>query len=182
MKAQNGPWKVTGSEVKYTNPWVSVREDQVVRLDGTPGIFGVVDIQDGCSVLALDKAGNVYLEREYRYALENTSMEVVSGGMDNDESPLEAARRELKEEAGLTAQKWTDLGFINLHTTIVQCRNYLFLAEDIEEGARSLDPNEKIEIVKMPLSQAYEMVTQGQITHAASVALILKTKIAIRQA
>ena len=89
----NGPWKIKDSQVKYKNPWISVREDQVIRPDGKDGIFGVVEMVAGASVLPLDDDGFVYLTKEFHYAIEQDSVEVVSGAIDEGETALEAAKR-----------------------------------------------------------------------------------------
>jgi ADP-ribose pyrophosphatase len=111
----NGPWKIKESQEKYKNSWISVREDKVVRPDGKDGIFGVVEILEGVSVLPLDSDGYVYLTDEFHYAVEKNSIEVVSGAIDKNEKPLDAAKRELKEETGILAKKWTNLGIVPFH-------------------------------------------------------------------
>ncbi len=111
MNKQKGPWQVINTDIKYENPWISVREDKVIRPDGKQGIFGVVTMVAGSSVLPVDEKGNVFLTKEYHYGVERTTIEVVSGAIDEGESPLEAAKRELKEEVGLVATTWTAQGF-----------------------------------------------------------------------
>ena len=98
----NGPWRIKDSQVKYKNPWISVREDQVTRPDGKDGIFGVVEMVAGASVLPLDDDGFVYLTKEFHYAIEQDSIEVVSGAIDEGETAFEAAKREILEETGLS--------------------------------------------------------------------------------
>ncbi len=107
MKKIKGPWRVKSSKVVYQNPWIKVTEDQVIRPDGKPGIFGVVEQKHGVCVVPIDNVGNVYLIKEYKYAIGRISTEIVAGGVDQDETLLQAAKRELKEEAGIIAKKWT---------------------------------------------------------------------------
>src|SRR5947207_15078559 len=119
MMRANGPWTIHASRQVYEDPWVSLRQDQVTRPDGQPGTFCVVHVKPGVSVLALDETGHVYLAEEFRYGVGRRTLEVVSGGRDGDEEPLAAARRELKEELGIEAADWTDLGTVDPFTSMV---------------------------------------------------------------
>ena len=125
------PFTLISTKKVYENPWISVREDRVVRPGGKEGIFGVVTMNHGVTVIAIDHDDNVITTDEFAYALEKNSFEVVSGGMDHDESPLECAKRELKEETGYEATEWIDLGYIDPFTSIIRSRNYIFLARDL---------------------------------------------------
>ena len=125
------PFTLISTKKVYENRWISVREDRVVRPGGKEGIFGVVTMNHGVTVIAIDHDDNVITTDEFAYALEKNSFEVVSGGMDHDESPLECAKRELKEETGYEATEWIDLGYIDPFTSIIRSRNYIFLARDL---------------------------------------------------
>ena len=101
------PWQITETREIYDNPWITVREDQVVRPDGEPGIYGVLHFKNmAIGVLPIEKDGSIYLVGQYRYPLESYSWEIPEGGCPEDEDPLEAAKRELLEETGLTAASW----------------------------------------------------------------------------
>src|SRR5690348_15777215 len=106
----NNPFAITDTREVYKNRWIAVREDKVIRPDGQPGVFGVVHMVAGASVLPMTDSGTVWLVREYKYAIERPSLEVISGGVEEDETPLECAKRELQEEVGLIAAHWDDLG------------------------------------------------------------------------
>ena len=100
------PWGKVSTRVVYDNPWINVREDEVVRPDGQPGIYGVVHFKNiAVGVLAVED-GEVYLVGQYRYTLERYSWEIVEGGCGEGEETLDAARRELEEETGLRASNW----------------------------------------------------------------------------
>ena len=77
----HGPYKVLSSEPRYRNRWIAVREDRVIRPGGSEGLFGVVEMVPGSSVLAIDEENHAYLVREYKYALERDSLEAISGGV-----------------------------------------------------------------------------------------------------
>lgn len=172
-----GPYRVLESREVYRNPFISVREDKVIRPGGSPGAFGIVEMKAGSSVLAIDREGNAHLAREYKYAQERDTLEVISGGIDQGESPEDAARRELAEEAGLQAGRWIPLGRIDPFTTIIRSPNYLFLALDCEpQGAQNPGEGEVVHIEKVPFRRALQMVMDSEITHGGSCVAILKAR------
>jgi ADP-ribose pyrophosphatase len=176
MSISYGPWKIKESNIKYRNPWIEVVEDQVIRPDGKPGIFGKVNMKSGVSVLPLDEQGFVYLTREFHYVLGKEGIETVSGAIDGDESPLTAAKRELAEELGISAEKWTDLGVVNPFTTVIRSPAYLYLAQDLSFGENDQEGTENIQKVRVSFDEAVKMVMEGIITHGPSCVLILKAK------
>lgn len=168
------PYDLLRTREVYRNPWIRVREDEVRRPDGHVAFFGIVDMKAGSSVLAVNAACEAYLIREYKYALGRETIEVVSGGVEPGEQPLAAARRELKEEAGLEAAEWIDMGRIDPFTTVISSSNHLFLAMDVREGEGRPDEGEMLRVERVPFPRVLDMVATGEITHGASVALILK--------
>ena len=171
---QKGPFKQIDSREIYKNKWINLREDKVIRPDGKEGIFGIIEMKGGSSVLAMTDNGLVYLTKEYKYGIGRDSLELMSGGMDMGETPLRAAQRELREELGLEAKEWIDLGFVDPFTTIIKSPNYMFLARGVSEIDWTPDEGEPLEIIKVPFSKAIQMVMESQITHSASCVLILK--------
>jgi len=176
------PFTLLSSKEIYKNPWMTVREDLVVRPGGKEGIFGVVDMLPGVSIVCLDADNNIILVREYKYAIGRYSLECVSGGLDEDESVLEAAKREMLEEIGGVSDSWTDLGYIDSFTTVISSKNHIALAQNVSlEKTPHPDEGEVLEIVKMPFKSALEMVSKNEITHGASVAAILRTQLLLNQ-
>ncbi len=171
---EHGPWKVRGSREVYRDPWFTLSVDDVIRPDGRPGEFGVVRVIPGVAVLALDGDGNAHLNAEFRYALGRESLEVVGGGCDPGEAPLDAARRELKEELGIEASQWEDLGTVDPITSMVLAPVRLFVARGLSFGPPHREGAEKIRAVRMPLAEAVQAVLDGRITHAASCVLLLR--------
>jgi len=171
-----GPFEFLSRKTVYDNPWLSVHEDKVIRPDGRDGYFGVVHMKPGSTVLAISDDGYAYLVKEYKYAVERDSVELMSGGLEAEETPLEAAKRELKEELGLEAREWIDLGVIDPFTTLVNSPNYLFLALGVEEGEPNRDETEVLDVLKVPFTEAVGMVMRSEIRHGASCVLILKAQ------
>jgi 8-oxo-dGTP pyrophosphatase MutT (NUDIX family) len=175
MTKQN-PFKLVSSKSVYKNRWISVREDSVIRPGGQNGLFGVIEMVAGSSVLPIDVDDNVLLVKEFKYAVGRESIEVISGGIDKGETPLDAAKRELREEVGVDAAQWTELGSVDPFTTIVSSPNHIFLAQGLSHFDAKPDEGEILERIAMPYQQALDMVMGGEITHAASCVLILKAR------
>jgi len=174
MERKNGPWIIKSTISKYKNPWIEVNEDQVIRPDGKPGIFGIVKMISGVSVLPLDENGFIYLTEEFRYAVGRDSIEAVSGGIDGGERPLDAAKRELEEELGIQAKEWISLGVVNPFTSVVHSPAHLFLAKKLKFSAKNPEGTEIIKMKKMKIEDAIKMVLESKITHGPTCVLILK--------
>lgn len=172
MPKKYGPWLVTKSVLKYRNPWITVREEKVTKPGGKKGIFGIVKMVAGVSILPLDDKGFVYLTEAFHYAIGKKSIEVASGGIDKGEKPLVAAKRELKEELGIKAGEWIDLGTMDPFTTVVKSPAKLYLVRKLVFGPP--EDTEIIKVFKIKINKAVEMVMKSKITHGQSCVLILK--------
>jgi len=163
------PWLTLGSRRVYENSWISVREDSVVRPDGEPGIYGVVHYKNtAVGVLPVENE-HVYLVGQYRYPLERYSWEIPEGGCPEGEEPLEAARRELREETGFEAGNWRRLGEAFLSNSVADEYAVWFLATDLVPGEPQNEGTEVIGVRRVPLREAVVMATDGRITDALSV-------------
>lgn len=174
MKRKNGEWTILESEEKFSNDFFKVIEDKVLRPDGNRDRYATIDFKPGASVLPVDDEDNIYLTRQFRYALGRMDLEVVSGAIDDGEGPLEAAKRETREELGIEAEAWQEMGNIEADTSITNSTAHLFLARKLVFGEPDREPSEDIETVKIPLAEAYQKVIDGDITHDQTVILILK--------
>lgn len=182
MAQKHGPWTIQATSCKYEDSFIKVLEDQVLRPDGQAGKYSTVTIKPGVAVLPIDSDGIVYLTQQFRYSLGKESIEVVSGAIEEQELPLESAKRELQEELGIKADEWTDLGNFDLDTSIVSCPVYLFLAKHLNFVETEQEGTETIETLKVPLNAAIQMVMESAITHSPSCVLILKAQNAMQAA
>ena len=174
MNPEQNPWRTLSSEVKYKNPWITVREDQVIRPDGKPGIYGVVETRIATGVLALDEDGALYLVGQYRYPLDCYSWEIIEGGAEQGEDPMDACKRELREEAGLEAAHWETLGGeIHLSNCHSSERGFLYVARGLTHVGEDPEGTEQLQVRKVPWSEAVAMVGRGEITDAFSIMGIL---------
>jgi 8-oxo-dGTP pyrophosphatase MutT (NUDIX family) len=174
LNRKHGPWTIKESELRFRNEFIEVIEDHVIQPDGEPGRYATVRMKPGVSVLAVDEEGFAYLARQFRYAVGRESVEVVSGAIDEGEEPRDAARRELREEAGIEAGELISLGQLDLDTSIVNCPASLFLARGLRFKETEQEGTENIRVEKMPLEEAVRRVMQSEITHGPTCALILK--------
>lgn len=171
-----GPWKITERTQIYKNPWMTIIEDKVIQPDGKKGIYGTADIKAGAAVIPIDEQGNVYLIDEFRYAIGRRTIKAAGGAVEENEPPLNAAKRELSEELGLEAKEWIDLGHAEPITSMINSPQYLFLARKLTNGKTNHDSTEVIKTIKMPLNDAVKKVMSGEIIDAIACILILKAK------
>jgi 8-oxo-dGTP pyrophosphatase MutT (NUDIX family) len=166
---QRGPWKALGSCEVYRNPWMRVREDRVLRPDGQPGIYGVVEMTPAIGVVALTPERRVYLVGQHRYPLDEYSWEIVTGYSAEHEDALAAAQRELLEEAGLAAARWTPLGRCHISNSVTNQVGWLYLAEDLTQGAAQPDETEALSVRTVPLPEALALAQASGIVQAFSL-------------
>lgn len=169
------PWTTRGSRVVYANPWITVREDDVVRPDGEDGIYGVITTRVATGVVAVTDDDRVVLVGQWRYPLERYSWEVVEGGTDDGETPEQAAARELQEEAGLVAEHWEPLGGpVHLSNCFSAEEGRLFVARGLREVEATPDGTEELVRRLVPVDDAIALVDDGTITDAMSVVALLR--------
>ncbi|GAB3181415.1 NUDIX domain-containing protein [Telluribacter humicola] len=173
MEAENN-WKTLTSETVYENPWIEIQHREVINPAGNEGIYGVVKFKNkAIGIVPLDADDNIYLVGQYRYPLHEYSWEIPEGGGPLGEDPLDAAKRELKEETGLVAESWTRFARIHTSNSATDEEGFLFVAEGLSQYEQEPEDTEDLRIRKLPLSEAVEMVMRSDITDALSVAGIL---------
>jgi len=169
---KKGPWKIKSTEIKYKNPWIEVREDQVITPSNKDGIYGVVNQLDGICVISIDKNKNLRLIKEFKFAANSYSIEAVCGGIENGHSSEETVHKELKEELGIKANKITYIGEFDGFTSIIECKMHLYVAEDLTFEETEHEETEVIEPVIIELEEAYKKIQSGEIFHMPTVILI----------
>ncbi|MBC7546078.1 MAG: NUDIX hydrolase [Candidatus Sericytochromatia bacterium] len=164
------PWQTLSTRRVYDNPWIGVREDQVLRPDGEPGIYGVVEFKNlAIGIVPVDENGYTWLVGQYRYTMDEYTWEIPAGGCPPGETPLETAVRELAEEVGLTATRWTSLGPVQLSNSCTAERGEIFLAEGLTMGESAPEGSEVLQIEKIPLQRALDMAHDGRIADGVSI-------------
>lgn len=171
---RHGPWTILHRRSVYRGPFVELLEDEVRRPDGAPGTYATVRIKPGVTIVARDSDGRVLLVRQFRYALGRDSLEGVCGGLEDDETPLRGARRELREELGVVAECWRSIGSVDLDTSIVTAPAHLFLAEGLTCAGAEPEATERLAPVRLGVREAVDLIATGGITHAATMVLLLR--------
>ena len=168
-------WKTLSSKVIYENPWMTVLEDRVENPGGGLNDYGYVHFRNrAVAIIPIDDAGNTRLVGQDRYTLGQYSWELPMGGAPFDEDPLDAAKRELKEETGLTAKQWTRIMHLHTSNSITDEEGLVYVAEQLREGETEFEEMEKLEIRCLPLTEAVSMAMNGEITDAISVAALFR--------
>lgn len=168
-------WKKLSTRRIYNNPWITIEEDQVINPRGGEGIYGKVLFKNyALGIIPLDENLNTWLVGQWRYTLGEYSWEIPMGGGDKSKSPLESAQRELLEETGLTAGKWTEIMKIHTSNSVTDEEGYAYLAEDLTMGETAFDETEDLQIRKLPFREVVDMVMKGEITDGITIAAVLK--------
>jgi 8-oxo-dGTP pyrophosphatase MutT (NUDIX family) len=165
------PWKTLSGEVKYDNQWINVTEYKVINPAGGQGIYGKIHFKNkGIGIIPVDDEGYTWLVGQYRYTLNEFHWEIPEGGGPLDEFPLLAAQRELKEETGISAKKWTPLLRVNPSNSVSDEECIIYLAEDLEFGDSLLEDTEAdLQVKRLPLKEAIDMVMRGHIRDSMSM-------------
>lgn len=175
MEKTKNPWQKLSGKFIYENPWIRLEEDQVINPSGGRGIYGKVHFKNkAIGIIPLDEDNNTWLVGQYRYALDEYSWEIPMGGGPVEQDVLASAQRELKEETGLTAHRWTQIMRIHTSNSVTDEEGFIFLAQELTEGKTAFEETEDLTLQKLPLGDALDMVMQGKITDSLSIAGILK--------
>lgn len=180
--SEHNPWTVLESEEIYDNNWIKLTEHQVLNPAGGKGIYGEVHFKNiAIGILPLDENLNTWLVGQYRFPTKSYSWEIVEGGGPLGDNPLASAKRELEEETGLSASKFTEIQRMHLSNSVSDEMAIVYVAQGLSFGVSSPEETEELIVKKLAFQQAYQMVMNGEITDSISVAAILKTHILIQE-
>jgi 8-oxo-dGTP pyrophosphatase MutT (NUDIX family) len=169
------PWQRRGSKLIYSNPWITVREDDVITPGGTPGIYGVIETRVAVGVIALTDDNQIYLVGQYRYPVDEYSWEIPEGGAEIGEEPILAAKRELREETGLEAEAWEQLGGeVHVSNCFSAEKGLLYVARKLREGPAEPDHTEELQVKKVPFAECLAMVDSGEIKDGLTIIAVLR--------
>ena len=161
------------SRVEFEGRLFDVRVDKVRLGSGRLTTREIVVAPDSVSVVPVDEEGNVYLVRQYRKPPDRVLLEVVAGGVDEGESALEAAHRELGEEAGLTAERMELLSFFWMSPGFCTEGMHAYLATGLRVGQNAPEEDESIEVVRVRLAEVAGMIASGEIQDCKSIASLM---------
>ena len=174
MTVKNGPWSVLASRSVYKNPWIEIVDNDVTHPDGSPGQYGVVKFANiAIGVLPLDRDGNTWLVGQHRFPHDRYSWELPEGGGPLAIEAVESARRELREETGLTARQWLPLCEMDISNSVTDERAVCFIATDLEQGQSSPEPSEALAIRRCAFSELLRDVLSDAITDSLTKLMVL---------
>jgi ADP-ribose pyrophosphatase len=166
--------KKLSSDILFEGKIIRVRRDTVLLPNGDTSFREVVDHNGGVCVAPLTEDGKLIFVKQFRYPYEEIVTELPAGKLEKGEDPCAAGLRELSEETGYTAEHLKMMGI--LYPTPGYCgeKIYLYLAENMKKGEQRLDEDEFLSIEEIPLSDAVNMVMNGEITDSKTQVLVLK--------
>lgn len=169
-KSKIRSWNCLNQKVIYENPWITVYEDQVQLPNGQTTLYGVVESKsDFVGVVPLIDPATVVLVRQYRYIQNEVTWEITSGAIDENETPEQAAQRELSEEIGYQAETLELVSIMRSNKSLMRDKGYIFLARGLTHSKGEPDPTEEFEITRIPLDTALDMVKGHEITDCVSI-------------
>jgi len=174
----HNPWTKIGSTDIYENPWIKLTEYEVITPGGSNGIYGTLHFKNNAvGIIPLTKDNKTILVGQYRFPLDLYSWEIPMGGGLIGDDLLLAAQRELKEETGITAKVWTKILDIHPSNSVTDQMGVVYVAQDLTFGKAAPEDTEELNVKEVNFQEAFEMVMEGKITDAISIAGILKLKI-----
>jgi 8-oxo-dGTP pyrophosphatase MutT (NUDIX family) len=180
MDENRNPWTILDQKMIYENPWIRLTEFQVINPTGGKGIYGKVHFKHiAVGVIPLDEDWNSWLVGQYRFTLNHYTWEIPEGGGEMDEDTLDAAKRELLEETGLTAKSWTKILTMHLSNSVTDEWAVIYLARQLEQQAAQPDETEELVVKKIPFDDMVRMVEESEITDAMAVAAIQKIQLLV---
>ncbi len=180
VNEKDNPWETLEVKEVYDNPWIKVKEAQVLTPGKEKGIYGTVHFKNlAIGIVPLDENNNTWIVGQYRYPLKEYSWEIPEGGGKIGIDPIESAKRELREEVGIVAKEWDNILEMDLSNSVSDERAIIYLAKDLTFFEPEPDSNEELVVKKLHFNDLYEMVIKGEIRDSLSVAGVLKLKLLI---
>ena len=176
MENNHTEWKVLKSEYVIQRPWLTAKRERLELPDGriVPEYY-VLEYPDWVNVIAITKDGRMIMERQYRQAAMRTNYEIPCGVMEDGETPLRAAQRELEEETGFGGGEWSEIMQIYANPTSMTNKTYCFLAKNVEKiTSAHLDPTEELSVYFLEQEEVRNLVLTGQIIQSLMVAPLLR--------
>ena len=172
---EQDPWTTLSSRIAYSNPWIEVEERRVLTPAGGPGLYGIVRFRRlAIGVLPIERDGSVWLVGQWRVPLDLYSWEMPEGGGDRDVAPEESARRELKEETGLSAGALREVLRMHLSNSVSDELAICYLATDLVAGEAEPEETEQLKLRRIPFARALAEALDGRITDSLTVATLLR--------
>ncbi len=175
MVSHGEPWAAVRERTVYDNPWLTMAEYDTVAPTGKPALYGVVRFKNlSLAILPLHADGTVTLVGQHRFAIPGYSWELPEGGGPLDVDPLESARRELREEAGLEAAEWRQVLKFQLSNSITDEVGHGFLATGLTPVEAAPDETEALTLARAPFREVLDLALAGHIQDMSTLAMLLR--------
>lgn len=175
MQRHGTPWRRSNERTVFENPWLAVRQYDAVAPTGRPAIYGAVHFKNhAIAILPLHEDGTVTLVGQNRFVFGDYSWEIPEGGGPLDEQPLDAARRELREECGLEAAEWRQVLELQLSNSLTDEAAFGFLATGLTSTQSEPDETEDLAVARVPFGEVLDAATAGFIKDTLTVAMLLR--------
>lgn len=171
----SNPYTTRSHELLHARKYVKFFRDQVT-MGGLDKDYSYMQVDDSVGIVALNDKEEIALVGQWRYPIKEYRWEIPAGMSEAGETPLQNAERELKEEAGVEAKSWTELGSYQMDGSKMDQRNHLFLAEDLILGENAPMEDEQLEVLWLPLKEAVQLVEAGELRDALTVIGILRVQ------
>jgi len=172
------PWTVKHRTTAYENQWIRVEHHEVLNPSGGDGIYGVVRFKNlAIGILPIDEQGYTWIVGQYRFPLGEYSWEIPEGGGKLDVDPLASAQRELLEECGLKADRWTLIQSMSLSNSVSDERALIYLAEGLSQHAAEPEETEQLQVRRIPFAELYAHVLDGSVHDSLTVAATLRYRL-----
>lgn len=166
-------WVKHSSKIAHKNNWFKVQVDDVTRPNGKRGEYNIVVSPPASFIIPEDSDGDIYLIRQYRYAIGKNSIELPAGSTEGGD-PLETAKRELQEETGLVAKKWEKLGSFYSANGLLHEKAYVYLATELKQTGQHEQEEEGIDkLYKFSLDKILEMIKNGEIEDGQTISSMM---------
>jgi 8-oxo-dGTP pyrophosphatase MutT (NUDIX family) len=176
--SNENPWTVLKQHLVYESPWIAVEHHDVLNPAGNPGTYSVVHFKHrAVGVVPIDEENYTWIVGQYRYPFNTYTWEIPEGGGGLTEAPIDAAKRELREECGILAREYIPIQQLQLSNSATDEVAYLFVARGLTFEEAQPDENEALSVRKIHFDELYSMVLKGEITDSLSVAAVLKLKL-----
>lgn len=162
MSGSPPPFSRLSREVLVHNAWHRYCLDRYTQTDGSVGSYYYIDMFGACGIIPLFEDGTTAVLQVHRYLLGKVLWEFPIGGMDQGETPLQAAQKELQQEAGLLADEWHQLGSFAPYKGVSNELTHFFLAEGLTETPQELEPSEGITVHRLPLEEARARIVEQE--------------------
>jgi 8-oxo-dGTP pyrophosphatase MutT (NUDIX family) len=177
MTDSSDHWRTLGSKTLHRSPWIDLIEDEVITPAGNESRYSRVHFHNfGIGILPLAENWDTWIVGQYRYPIGVYTWEIPEGGGPIEVDPLSSAKRELKEEAGIEAERWELIQENYMSDSATDEYAYIYLARDLTIGDPEPEEDELLELRRIPFEELYRMVVNGSVRDSLTVLAVLRAR------